>query len=173
MQPQLSVRAPGGFTEKWRWDTPSFFCETPRESYRNVDHSILSSCWASSLPFVQRPMAPSLLPMCWAFISNNDKRHCEAFDGSANGLERFYEQLLIVWATRVRGQRDRSTENSVWKSATRHTSFHWFHWFGLQNWAKICVKVARTDAILRLNTKNRQGLRPLDPLSVMSFVFFC
>ena len=38
------------------------------------------------LSFFQRPMAPSILPICWAFISNkngNGKRHCDVLDESA------------------------------------------------------------------------------------------
>ena len=42
----------------------------PSTHHMTMAQSVLSSCWAASLPCVQRPMAPSLLPICWASISN-------------------------------------------------------------------------------------------------------
>ena len=41
---------------------------------------------SDSLPFVQRPMAPTLLPICWAFISN--KRQGQKTLREAGGSER-------------------------------------------------------------------------------------
>ena len=38
-----------------------------------------------------------------------------------------------------------------------------FQWRPVQHWALICLKVAPTDMLLHLFSKNRQGLRPHAP----------